>query len=647
MRVRVLPGALERWQGERMQRAWALFLFLPTFAQPTVDWSTYLGSPAQDELRATAIASDGSIVVVGWSLGVSFPVVNAWQGQNQGREDAVIVKFSSSGSLLWSTYLGGSDNDRALGVAVDSGGRIYVVGVTASSDFPVANAFQSTKAAGSDAFIACFSVDGRRLWATYYGGNGEDGATAVAVDAQGLLDVAGYTSSANFPVTTNAVQNRLAGYTDAFVLQLRPDGARVWATYFGGSGPDYATAICVDDRRNIYICGETSSSNFPLRNAFQQVLRGGTDAFVASFGPFGVWGWSTYYGGTENDRALGIAVTPERWVTVVGMTASQNLQVTPVWQLQYAGGGADGFVVQFSASGGLRWATFLGGGENDVATSCAVDPLGNLYVAGRTASSNFPQIGVGQRSTEGDDCFLLKLHRQGMPQWSLLLGGSASDAALGIAVDSAGNVALVGSTTSTDVSLGPPSYQSTLAGLADGLLVRLSGYLLSLELEVAIDTVLCTGDSLLVRWRVRGGEFGANNMFRVELSDAGGSFQVPLVLDSVVARRDTALRVFVPFQPPGGQYRIRVSASQPIAYSNDNGRLLSAQQRPQEPQLEIDGDTVFCEGRQVVLYVLQPQPGVRYRWWRDSIVVAEDATAYAASQSGRYSVEAYNACGSV
>ncbi len=616
------------------------------FGQPMMEWSTFLGSAAQDELRAVARAGDGSIVVVGWTLGVNFPVLNAWQPQKGGGEDAVIAKFDASGTLLWATYFGGSGNERALGCAVGSDGSVYIVGVTTSTDLPVAGAFQATKSGGSDAFIAKFSASGQRLWATYYGGNGDDAATAVVLDAQGMVDITGFTTSTDFPVTSNAVQRVLGGYSDAFLLQLRPDGARVWATYFGGSAPDYAYGIAVDARRRIYICGETSSPNFPLRNAFQASLAGGTDAFVASFGAFGTWNWSSYYGGSENDRAVGIAAALEDFVGIVGITASADLPVTPEWQLQHGGGASDGFVLQLSVDGRFRWASFLGGGDNDAALSCASDPVGNLYVAGRTSSANFPRLGTVRQHSGGDDCFVLKLHRSGMPQWSLLWGGSGSEQALGLAVDSMGNLALVGTSGSEDFPVSSGAYQTTLAGLNDGVVAIFAGYLLSLDLEPLPGPVLCTGDSLLVRWRVRGGMFGAENTFVVELSDAGGSFQAPLRLDSLQARGDTAFRVFIPEQPPGGQYRLRVMATQPLAYSNDGGRLPS-QQRPREPRAALDGDTSFCEGRRAVLYVVEPQPGVRYRWWRDTVPVAHDAPMYAVTESGTYTVEAYNGCGSV
>ncbi|MCS6966325.1 MAG: SBBP repeat-containing protein, partial [Candidatus Kapabacteria bacterium] len=345
-----------------MMQRWAICLLLVVLSpgmwgQPTVEWATYLGATAQDELRASATAFDGSVAVVGWTLGVNFPVHNAWQGANSGGEDAVIAKFDPTGTLLWATYFGGSGNERALGVATDADGNIYLVGVTTSTDLPVANAFQSSKAAGSDAFIAKFSPNGQRIWATYYGGNGDDVATSVVVDAQGMVDITGYTGSTNFPVTANAVQGSLAGYADAFVLQMRLDGMRVWATYFGGAAPDYAYSIAVDARRTIYICGETSSPNFPVRNAFQRTPNGGTEAFVVCFGPFGVWNWSTYYGGADNDRAYAVSVTPDRLVTVVGMTASGDLRITPIWQIQHAGGASDAFVVQLSSAGEFRWAT--------------------------------------------------------------------------------------------------------------------------------------------------------------------------------------------------------------------------------------------------------------------------------------------------
>jgi hypothetical protein len=272
--------------------------------------------------------------------------------------------------------------------------------------------------------------------------------------------------------------------------------------------------------------------------------------------------------------------------------------------------------------------------------------VGNFYVIGRTSSADFPVIGTSFSRSGGDELFVVKLHRTGMPQWSMIYGGTSTDAATALALDSSGNIAVVGFSASTDFPTTAGAYQATIAGLNDGIVLFLGGYLLSLELEPLADTVLCTNDTLTLRWSVRGGEFAPENFFVVELSDAGGSFRAPLRLDSLQARRDTVRRVFIPAQPLGGQYRLRIAATKPIAYSNDNGRLLSALQRPREPHVGIDGDTVFCEGRRAVLYIVEPQAGVHYRWWRDSTIVADDAPMYAVMESGRYTAEAYNACGS-
>jgi hypothetical protein len=184
--------------------------------------------------------------------------------------------------LLYSTYLGGSGGDGAVGVAVDGPGNAYVTGSTTSTDFPTVNAVQLVFGGGTDAFVTKLNRTGRQLlYSTYLGGSGNDiGRGGVAVDGPGNAHVTGNTTSTDFP-TVNAVQPVSGGGSDAFVTKLNRTGSRLlYSTYLGGSGGDLGFGVAVDGSGNAYVTGDTLSTNFPTVNAVQPVFGGVQDAFV-------------------------------------------------------------------------------------------------------------------------------------------------------------------------------------------------------------------------------------------------------------------------------------------------------------------------------------------------------------------------------
>jgi hypothetical protein len=268
----------------------------------TLAYATYLGGNGSDGATGIAVDGQGRAYVAGSTFSTDFPVTgSAFQpvlSSNGGYSgDAFVAQLSVDGSsLIYSTYLGGNGGDGAAGIAVDGQGRAYVTGSTSSTNFPVtAGALQPVFGGGySDAFVAQLSADGTRLvYATYLGGSGFDGATAIAVDGYGRHDqayVAGYTASDDFPMTADAFQPVVGGGaydTDAFVAQLSADGtALIYSTYLGGSRYDEgAIGIVVDGQGQAYVVGHTTSLDFPVTaGAFQTVYGGGYhvgDAFIA------------------------------------------------------------------------------------------------------------------------------------------------------------------------------------------------------------------------------------------------------------------------------------------------------------------------------------------------------------------------------
>jgi hypothetical protein len=319
-------------------------------------------------------------------------------------------------TYLGGTASSGSVTDRGMGIAADSAGNIYVAGQTTSVDFPTtAGAYQTTKPGGNDGFLTKFDSSGNLVYGTYLGGSDTDYGLGIAVDSTGNICITGYTASTNFPTTAGAYQTSRLGMNDAFVTEFNSSGTPVYSTYLGGTGTnDYAYGITVDSTGNFYITGYTSSTNFPTTaGAYQTANAGGNDAFVTKFNSSGTPVYSTYLGGSGlNDWGYGIAVDGTGNIYITGYTNSANFPTTAGAYQTTNAGGNDAFVTKFDSSGTPVYSTYLGGsGLNDWGYSIAVDGTGNFYIAGQTDSANFPTTaGAYQTANAGDyDAFFASM----------------------------------------------------------------------------------------------------------------------------------------------------------------------------------------------------------------------------------------------
>src|SRR5438445_679977 len=334
--------------------------------------------------------------------------------------------------LSYSTYLGGSGEDRDPAIAVDAAGNAYVTGHTESRNFPTTTgAFQTGFGGGAmssgqgDAFVTKLNPAGSALvYSTYLGGSGPDDGKGIAVDAAGNAYVTGSTASSNFPTTIGAFQTIKGGSGNAFVTKLNPTGsALVYSTYLGGSGAsgDYGAGIAVDAAGNAYVTGITSSSDFPTTaGAFQTTFGGGLyDIFVTKLEPTGsALVYSTYLGGSALDKGYGIAVDTSGNAYVTGLTYSTDFPTTPgAIQTTYSEGGlysgGDAFVTKLNAAGSaLVYSTYLGGRGTDMGRAIALQ-YPNVYVTGHTESYDFPTTtGAFQTmhdAVSGTDVFVAKI----------------------------------------------------------------------------------------------------------------------------------------------------------------------------------------------------------------------------------------------
>jgi hypothetical protein len=249
-------------------------------------YSTYLGGSGSDQAVAIGVDAAGSAYAAGVTSSADFPVTaGALQGILSGSTDAFVTKLDTTGTALaYSTYLGGSGDEQARGIAVDTAGSAYAVGATSSSNFPTSSgAFQTAAGGAQDAFVTKLDAAGALDYSTYLGGANADLAAAIAVDAVGRASVTGSTASAAFPITSGAPQPALAGIANAFVSTLDSTGSTLsHSTFLGGSSIDVGVGIAVDSTVGVYVVGHSQSTDFPTTAGAAQPTSGGAfDAFVA------------------------------------------------------------------------------------------------------------------------------------------------------------------------------------------------------------------------------------------------------------------------------------------------------------------------------------------------------------------------------
>lgn len=512
---------------------------LPLTIDPVLSYASYLGGSVNDAVTGVKVDSAGNIYVTGFTSSLNFPARGAAQtnyaGNNSSLQqlqfgDAFVAKLNPTGTtLVYATYLGGGGDDFATAIAIDAAGNAYVAGNTQSTNFPTTTGAPQRTARGfggddngfynpGDAWAAKLNPAGSALlYATYLGGQLNDFAAGIAVNAGGEAIVVGATKSTDFPTTTGAYQTTYRGANtvgpnfgpsiagDGFITILNSTGtALTYSTFLGGAGRDGASAVAVDAQNNIYVTGVTLSSNFPVtagapQGTFKGVPRDGggvtivpADAFVAKFSAQGALVYSTFLGGALMDAGMAIAVDGAGAAYVTGGTLSTDFPVTAsAAQSRFGGSGAvgtigaayggDAFVTKVNAAGtAFSYSTYLGGTGDEAALGIGVDAAGNATVAGFTLSANFPtstdalqktNAGFGgqalapypmfgfenERVRNTGDAFVTKLGATGSIFYSSFYGGSRDDIAIAVAVDGAGNAFVGGNTLST-----------TLAGVATG-----------------------------------------------------------------------------------------------------------------------------------------------------------------------------------
>jgi hypothetical protein len=471
----------------------------PLIIDPVLEYGTYFGNADQDYFRAMAVDGSGNVYLAGtFSLAGDAVPPNPGYSVPQSKGEATLMKFSpATNTVLYIVHLGDGFYDTATSVAVDEDGNAYLTGYTSSNRFPTVNAYQSATTVSDNrwtGFVSKISPDGKSLiYSTYLGGSVGEGCFSIALAPDRSVYVAGGTNSKDFPLV-NPVQTTFGGpiilgaakiqSEMAFVSKLSADGSNLlYSTIYGGTGANEALRVKLDRSGSLYLVGFTTATDFPLVNPIQSslgVIPGGQNranqaAFAVKLAPDGQSAiYSTYLGGDSVTLPNSAAVDATGNLYIAGTTLASDFPMVNALQAEKKSAWA-GFVSKINARGtALIYSTYLGGSkQGDAIDDIVVDAAGYLYGSGQVSSADFPLLGAGATIAGTSDAIVFRLSPSGRTAvWVTAFGGSRSDAAYSLVLDSAGAVYAAGTTDSDDFPTLNP-YQATRSGFADLFLVKL------------------------------------------------------------------------------------------------------------------------------------------------------------------------------
>ncbi len=397
----------------------------------TLLYSTFIGGSAGDGGEGIEIDSSGNAYVTGSIRSSDFPTTTgAYDRTHNGEWDVYVLKLNPTGSaLLYSTFIGGNNDDWVRAIQIDLNGNAYITGACGANFPNTTGVYDMTHNGGFDVFVLKLNPMGSALlYSTFIGGSEGDWGNSIQIDSSGKVYVTGYTGSTDFPNTTGVYDMTHNGNNDAFVLKLNPTGSvLLFSTFIGGSEGDESWGIQIDSSGNVYVTGFTYSSDFPTTNgAYDMTLNGTMNAFVLKLNPTGsAILFSTYIGGSPGESSFDIQIDSFGNVYITGQTVSLDFPTTNGAYDTTYGGWGDLFLIKLDSMGSaLLYSTFIGGNGTEGGKAIAVDTNGNAYVTGSTRSSDFPTTPGAFDTTFNSsitgtfDCFVLKI---GLPNSPLFL----------------------------------------------------------------------------------------------------------------------------------------------------------------------------------------------------------------------------------
>jgi hypothetical protein len=438
--------------------------------------------------EAPLVTQNGKKLQASWQIEsnvVSFKIAN---------HNSTLPLLIDPGVRVWGTYYGGNGSGEvSTGCANDGTGHVFLTGYTDTNNgtsIATVGGHQTTYSGGvNDAYLAKFDSLGVRQWGTYYGGGVRDAASCVATDASGNIFMGGFSlgGSPNTIATVGGHQLAHGGNWDGFLAKFNTAGVRQWGTFYGGTAAEFAQGCATDPAGNIYLVGKTDS-NFgtviATAGAHQTTFGGNSDAFIVKFNTSGVRQWGTYYGGVGVDNGFGCATNANNDVYLTGTTDCNIINVISTagsHQVTHGGFAEDAYLVKFNSAGVRQWGTYYGGNGNEIGYSCVSDAASNVYLVGKTESTNgtsIATVGSHQPTHNGGptDAFIAKFNNAGIRQWGSYYGGAGDETAYGCTVHSSGDIYMVGHTSSiaanTAVATLNGHQNGFGGGLTDGFIVQ-------------------------------------------------------------------------------------------------------------------------------------------------------------------------------
>jgi len=507
----------------------------------TLLFSTCIGGAGDETGFGIGVDAQGQIAVAGETKSTDFPIVGgiATYGGDAGLctvdapcQDNFLLSLNAAGTAIrFSTYLGGDGREEFGGLAIDSTGKIVVVGSTTSTNFPAVNAYDNSYATGgtcsstSPCWDATFtridpSLTGTNaiLYSTYLGGITRDKAFGVTLDDSGKAYIIGSSDSDSYP-TRNALQAIRNGSYDVVITEIDPslsgDASFLYATYLGTSSSDSGYAIARDSSGSLYLTGRTSSARFPLRDPLQYQSHASTncagsscyEAFVTKLNiATNTIVYSTYLGGSADEEAYGIAVDSYGRAYVTGFTESTDFPTASPLQSTKGTDGcgappcADAFLSVIEPNGQtFAYSTYLGGSGEDIASGLTLDTVGNVYVVGQTYSTDFvttPNAYDLSNTNNNADAFIVKIAALSAPasvnpSVTIPVSASSDDAEQ----SASGSVSLA----STDLELIRESSDQKVGIRFAGVNLPQGAIILNAEIQFTVDEVTSETTTLTIQ----------------------------------------------------------------------------------------------------------------------------------------------------
>jgi hypothetical protein len=463
-----------------------------SFAEPLpeITWARKAGSGESEQGRAIATDASGNIYVTGFfSETTSFGTTNL---VSSGTEDVFVAKYNPAGTLLWARRAGGNEYDEGRGIAVDSGGNVYVTGLFQNNaTFAPTNLNSS---GGSDVFIAKYDTQGTLLWARKAGGDLFDEAYALALDKAGNVYITGsFEETAMFGSTT---LTNTSGSLDVFVAKCDSNGAFLWARRAGGVFDDGGNGIAVDAATNVYVTG-FFATNAAFGSTNMTAPGMAADIFVVKYNSSGTLQWVRQAGGPNQDAGQAVAVDSNGHILVTGQfRVSASFGTTNI-----TGNGADIFVARYDPAGNVTWVRRAGGNDpiyGDQGWAVQADAAGNAYVSGHfSGTANFGTTNI--TTLAFNDAFVAKYSTNGQMIWVERIGGIGIDIGCALALDMSNNVSVTGFFYDTATA---GTTNLTSSGLDDFFVAKLA------SVQPPRLNIARTGNSIVLSWPLIPAGFG-------------------------------------------------------------------------------------------------------------------------------------------